>query len=74
MDGLFIFRKHRMRNYEVRTYSIREVGRLLGIGRDSAYKSVKSGAIRSIRFGAVVRVPHIEVERILKGEHSRLTI
>jgi excisionase family DNA binding protein len=59
-----------MRHCEVRTYSIQEARRLLGIGRDTAYKSVKLGAIRSIRFGAVVRIPHVEVERILKGEDS----
>ena len=59
-----------MRNYEVRTYSIREVGRLLGIGRDSAYKSVKRGAIRSIQFGSVVAFPILKSSAFLNGKDS----
>lgn len=37
--------------------TIRELQNVLGIGRNTAYNMVRSGQIRSVRFGNQIRVP-----------------
>ena len=41
-----------------------EAGRLLGVGREAAYRAVRSGEIPSIRVGKKIRVPVAELRRM----------
>ena len=36
---------------------VEEAAAFLRIGRNSAYELVKSGALRSVRFGRLIRIP-----------------
>ena len=44
-----------------------EVARLLGIGRNSIYALLRSGAIRSIRVGKLFKIPRAALEEYLQG-------
>lgn len=50
------------------TYSVQEVGRILGIGKSCAYEGVRTGAIPSIRIGRRIVVPKHALTRIMAGE------
>ncbi|MBM3767960.1 MAG: helix-turn-helix domain-containing protein [Acidobacteria bacterium] len=50
-----------------KTYTVREVSRILGIGRNTAYEAVKTGDIPSVTIGRRVLIPHCAVERLLTG-------
>ena len=39
--------------FEKRTYTVPEIQDILGIGKNSAYSLVKSGAFRTVRIGSV---------------------
>lgn len=52
---------------ERRTYTVEDVGRVLGIGRNSMYKAVERGDVRCIRIGKRIVIPKAEVERLLHG-------
>lgn len=41
---------------EKRTYTVPEIQNILGIGKNSAYSLVKSGAFRTVRIGGSIRV------------------
>lgn len=41
---------------EKRTYTVPEIQDILGIGKNSAYSLVKSGAFRTVRIGGCIRV------------------
>jgi excisionase family DNA binding protein len=47
------------------TYSVEEVARLLRIGRNQAYDSVKSGVIPSIRIGKRILIPRAALHLLL---------
>ena len=47
------------------TVSVEEAGRLLGIGRSSAYSAVRRGEIPSIRVGHLYRVPRARLMALL---------
>jgi len=53
--------------------SLLEAAHWLGIGRESAYRAVRSGDIPSIRVGKLIRVPVAELRRMagLDGDPSR---
>jgi excisionase family DNA binding protein len=53
---------------ERQTVSIPEFGRILGVGRNSAYKAVQRGEVRAIKIGGRMVIPRKEVERLLNGE------
>lgn len=42
--------------YEKRIYTVDEIQDILGIGRNSAYNLVKSGAFHSVRIGGNIRI------------------
>ncbi len=42
--------------FEKRTYTVPEIQDILGIGKNSAYSLVKSGAFRTVRIGGSIRV------------------
>lgn len=44
-------------NTEVATMSVEEAGRILGIGRGSAYRAARKGEIPTIRLGRRLLVP-----------------
>lgn len=41
---------------EKKTYTVYEVMKILGIGRNAAYKLVNSGVFKTIRVGKTIRV------------------
>jgi excisionase family DNA binding protein len=47
------------------TYTVQEVGDILGIGRNSAYAAVKAGNIPSFRIGKRVLISRNTIERLL---------
>jgi excisionase family DNA binding protein len=47
--------------------SVPEAGRLLGIGRNTAYDAVRSGQIPSLRIGGRIVVPMQALLRLLDG-------
>jgi excisionase family DNA binding protein len=47
------------------TYTVEEAGRLLGVGRDSAYEAVRSGDIPSVRIGRRLLVPRCALLALL---------
>lgn len=50
------------------TVSVDEAAKILGISRSSAFKAARSGGIRALRFGRRLRVPRIEIDRLLQGD------
>lgn len=57
-----------MHDMQALTLSVPEAGRLLGIGRDAAYRAARNGAIPTIRVGGRVLVPKHQFARLLDGE------
>jgi excisionase family DNA binding protein len=55
---------------ERRTYSVEEAGRILGIGRNSAYEAVREGTIPALRIGKRIVIPKAALDRMLAGEGS----
>jgi excisionase family DNA binding protein len=49
------------------TYSLSEVGRLLGLGRNSVYAAVKNGELPTLRIGRRLLVPKAKLDRLLTG-------
>lgn len=49
------------------TYSVDETSKVLGLGRNTTYEAVRTGAIGSIKIGGRILIPRTEVERILTG-------
>ena len=47
--------------------TVKEVAKLLGISRNSAYNLVRSKKLRSIRIGRQIRVPRSALEDYLNG-------
>lgn len=56
---------------ELDVLSVRDVARILRIGRNQAYELVRSGAIASVRIGRSIRVPKVALERFLGAESLR---
>jgi excisionase family DNA binding protein len=48
------------------TYSVVEAGRLLGLGRSSAYAAARRREIPVLRFGQLLRVPKAALDRMLE--------
>ena len=51
--------------FEKRTYTVPEIQDILGIGKNSAYSLVKSGAFRTVRIGGSIRVSKKSFEKWL---------
>ncbi len=47
------------------TYSIEEVAKLLGIGRNAAYEGARRGDFPTIKIGKSVRAPKALIDRML---------
>ena len=39
-----------------RTYTVGEIAKILGIGRTSAYKLIRSGQFQTVRIGSAIRI------------------
>jgi predicted DNA-binding transcriptional regulator AlpA len=50
-----------------RTVSVPEAGKILGIGRNSAYEAVKTKQIPTLRIGGRLVVPIAALERMLES-------
>jgi excisionase family DNA binding protein len=48
------------------TYSVPEAGRLLGLGRSSAYAAARRREIPVLEFGRLLRVPKAALDRMLE--------
>ena len=53
------------------TYTVEEVAKILGIGRNSAYEAVRSGQIPSLRIGKRLLVSRIVLDSLLRLSHGR---
>ena len=51
--------------FEKRTYTVPEIQDILGIGKNSAYSLVKSGAFRIVRIGGSIRVSKKSFDKCL---------
>jgi len=49
------------------TYTVTEVARILGIGRNTAYESCRNGEISTIRIGGRILVPRNVIDDLLAG-------
>jgi excisionase family DNA binding protein len=52
---------------ERETLSVREAGRVLGLGRDAAYRAANNGEIPVLRIGRRLLVPRAALDRLLDG-------
>jgi len=48
-----------------RTFTVAEVAKILGIGRNTAYESCRNGEIAHIRIGGRILIPHSVVDELL---------
>ena len=64
-SGFLYFGKEAVMNYESstinshsgkRTYTVKEISDILGIGRTAAYKLVHSGVFKTVQIGSTIRV------------------
>jgi excisionase family DNA binding protein len=55
------------------TYTVDEVGRLLGLSRNSAYQRVADGQIPTIRMGRRLLVPKAALDRLLETAAPHMT-
>ena len=55
------------------TLTIPEAGKLLGIGRDAAYRAAESGELPTLRFGRRIVVPTAKLLALLGAEPDRTT-
>ena len=51
---------------------VEEMAQALGLGRSKCWELVRSGEVRTVRFGRSVRVPVSEIERLIEqgGGHG----
>jgi excisionase family DNA binding protein len=47
------------------TYSVPEAGRIVGLGRNASYEAARRGELPVLRFGRILRVPRVALERML---------
>ena len=52
---------------ERQTYTVTEVAKILGIGRNTAYEICRNGEIPTIKIGGRVLVPRTAIEDLLNG-------
>ena len=48
------------------TYSVEEVGRMLGVGRNAAYEAARRGDFTTIKIGRLLKVPKAAFDRLLE--------
>ena len=50
--------------------TVTELGQVLRVGRNTAYKYVRSGAVRYVQVGRQIRIPRSAVIEFLEGMRS----
>ena len=50
---------------ERQTYTVHEVARILGIGRNTAYEACNEGEIPTIRVGGRILIPRAAIDNLL---------
>lgn len=50
---------------ECRTYTVSEVATILGIGRNTAYESCRSGEIPNVKIGGRILIPCSAIDELL---------
>ncbi len=45
--------------------TVEQMGKILGIGRTSAYEVIRRGKIRTIRAGRLIKIPRTAIQTIL---------
>ena len=56
------------RSDEVETYTIEQVAKILGIGRNQAYEAARRGDFPTMRFGSRWVIPKARFDSFLRGE------
>ncbi len=64
--------KHSEERIEHLTYTVEQVGRLLGIGRCLAYRAATRGELPTVRIGRRLLVPKTALNRWLASAEARL--
>jgi excisionase family DNA binding protein len=59
--------EHESKTPERLVLTVPEAGRLVGLGRASAYQAARSGELPTLRFGRRVVVPRAALDRLLSG-------
>ena len=57
-----------MENDETLVLTVPEAGKKLGLSKEAAYKAAKSGEIPTIRIGHLIKVPKVQLEKLLRGD------
>ncbi len=52
---------------EKKMYTVSEVAQILGIHKNTAYKYVQTGQIKSVKLGSQYRIPSETVQEIIKN-------
>ena len=52
---------------ERKTYTVVEVAKILGIGRNTAYEVCRNGEIPTIKIGGRILVPRKAIDELLSG-------
>jgi excisionase family DNA binding protein len=55
----------------LRTLSLPEAGRLLGLGRNASYEAAARGEIPILKFGKRLRVPVLKLEELLRSAGTK---
>ncbi len=53
------------------TYTVGEVGKILGLGRTATYQGIEKGEIPSIRIGKRILVPRAALEQLLENNFKK---
>ena len=53
---------------EPQVYTVPQLCRILKLSRNTVYSQIAQGRIPVLRFGKVLRVSKVELDRMLKGE------
>jgi len=55
---------------ELRTLSVDDVAKILGVGRSAVYEAIRRGEIPALHFGRRIVVPRVALLRLLGEEDS----
>lgn len=60
-----------MERKDIYVYKPEDIARMLGIGRSSVYKLLRTGEIKSKRIGKLYRIPPAFLEEYLAGDDEK---
>lgn len=56
-----------MSDVQRQTYTVSEVAKILGIGRNTAYEVCRNGEIPTIKIGGRILIPRSAIDELLDG-------